>query len=138
MPLVSLALLAALVAAVVLALLVGRSLAAGWEEVAEATAEVRRREAWANESALFLGGRAGLAGAAAGTAEAVGLTSEVTHTAHRIIAAIPFGVLGAIPVTRPVSTRVRRIHDGTAEAVYGGIATVADRVAAVLRDRLTG
>jgi hypothetical protein len=41
-------------------------------------------------------------------------------------------------VTRPASDRVRTVHDGTADAVYGGIATVADRVAAALRDRLTG
>jgi hypothetical protein len=132
--------LAALVTAigVVLGVMVGRTLRRTWLEVAAATADVRRPEAWANEAELFLQGRVRIADAAAVTADAVGLTAGVTQTAHRIIAAIPFSVLGAVPVTRPASDRVRTVHDGTADAVYGGIATVADRVAAALRDRLTG
>lgn len=132
--------IAALVALLCVGLtaLVGRSLRAAWLEAAAATADVRRREAWANEARLFLDTRVRIADAAATTVDAVGLTAGVAQGAHRLIAAIPFSVLGAIPVTRPASSRVRAVHDDTADTVYDGIYTLADRVNERLRDRLMG
>lgn len=46
---------------------------------------------------------------------------------HHAVAAIPFGVLEAIPATRDTASVVRGIHDLTANGVYGGLA-VANRL----------
>lgn len=55
-------------------------------------------------------------------------SAELVQTVHRGIAAIPFGVLGAIPVTRDTSRLVRRIHDASADGVYGAIRHAARRL----------
>lgn len=49
-----------------------------------------------------------------------GVTASV-RTVHRGIAAIPFGILEAIPVTRDTTKVVRAIHDATSDVVYGSI-----------------
>ncbi|QXQ13978.1 hypothetical protein [Skermania piniformis] len=52
------------------------------------------------------------------TTETVVVTTGVVETAHFAIAAIPFSVLEAIPVTRRPSRIARRVHDEVAGAVY--------------------
>lgn len=59
-----------------------------------------------------------------------------THTVravHRGIAAIPFGILEAIPATRDVTRVVRASHDLISDAVYGSIDLVNRGVGAGLR-----
>ena len=57
---------------------------------------------------------------------------------HKGIAAIPFGVLEAIPVTRDTTRIVRASHDLISDAVYGTIDAVNRGVGAGLRARLKG
>ncbi|TDU30739.1 hypothetical protein DFR24_0093 [Panacagrimonas perspica] len=55
------------------------------------------------------------------------VVSGGTHTVraiHRGIAAIPFGILEAIPATRDVTRIVRTSHDLISDAVYGSIQAV--------------
>jgi hypothetical protein len=48
-------------------------------------------------------------------------TTATVQAVHRGIAAIPFGILEAIPVTRAPARLVRAVHDLTANSVYGAI-----------------
>lgn len=57
----------------------------------------------------------------AAVGEGVGDGTDLVHAVHRGIAAIPFGVLGAIPATRHTSRLVQRIHDATVDSVYSTI-----------------
>ena len=50
--------------------------------------------------------------------------TRTVRAIHRGIAAIPFGILEAIPATRDATRVVRLSHDLIADAVYGGIAVV--------------
>ncbi len=54
-------------------------------------------------------------------------TARLVRGIHRGIAAIPFTVLEAIPVTRDTARLVRGVHDLTVDGVYGAIG-VANRV----------
>ncbi len=57
------------------------------------------------------------------TTTAVDLGTSVVQTTHQAIAAIPFGILEAIPATRVPSRVIRGIHDETAAGVYRAIST---------------
>lgn len=59
--------------------------------------------------------------------------AATVRAVHLGIAAIPFGVLEAIPVTRDVSRVVRQTHDLIAEAVYGSIRGANRAVGSVAR-----
>ena len=48
-------------------------------------------------------------------------TAATVQTVHRGIAAIPFGILEAVPIAREPTRIVRAIHDLTANSVYGAI-----------------
>lgn len=61
-----------------------------------------------------------LAGQTLAGASVEGVTT-VVQTAHRGIAAIPFGILEAIPATRDASRVVRATHDAISGVVYGSI-----------------
>lgn len=50
--------------------------------------------------------------------------TQTVRAIHRGIAAIPFGILDAIPATRQASRVVRLSHDLISDAVYGGIGMV--------------
>lgn len=50
--------------------------------------------------------------------------TQTVRTLHRGIAAIPFGILEAIPVTRDATRIVRASHDLISDAVYGSIQAV--------------
>lgn len=99
---------------------------------------VRRQRAWSVERATFLASRTRIAdGVQAGT-EAVAFGSSVTRMGHRAIAAIPFGILKAIPATRDRGLRAQQVHDEAAERVYRSIESVSSRIAEGVRLRLTG
>lgn len=59
--------------------------------------------------------------------------ADVARAVHQGIAAIPFGVLEAVPVARDVSRVVRRTHDLIADAVYGSIKGVNKAVGGAAR-----
>lgn len=50
--------------------------------------------------------------------------TRTVRAIHRGIAAIPFGILEAIPATRDVTRIVRTSHDLISDAVYGSIQAV--------------
>ncbi len=50
--------------------------------------------------------------------------AQAVRAMHQGIAAIPFGILEAIPATRDTSRVVRSVHDFTADNVYAAIAAV--------------
>lgn len=132
---------AALVAVLVVAglvVLVVRALLATRGSLARAESIARRQRAWANEKSVYLTSRTRIAdGVQAGTG-AVQVGAGIVGTGHRLIAAIPFGILGAIPATRPGSARVRAAHDETADAVYDTIDTLSGRIGEAVRRRLVG
>lgn len=74
------------------------------------------------------------------TETAVDVGTQVVRQIHFGIAAIPFGILEAMPVTRDTTRVVRHTHDVIANAVYGTIRGVnkltgqATRGALGLRD----
>lgn len=59
--------------------------------------------------------------------------TQAVRAIHQGIAAIPFGILEAIPVTRDTTRVVRATHDLIAGAVYGGIGAVNRGIGAGLR-----
>lgn len=98
----------------------------------------RRHEAFHAERALFVEARTRIADAAQAGTDSVRLGSTITRTGHHAIAGIPFGILGAIPATRHGSRRVRAVHDGTADAVYGTIDSMSTRIGEAVRRRMVG
>lgn len=85
----------------------------------------RRRDAAETAEALRLGRAQRQMEQVQRVAEtAVGGGTEAVRLIHQGIAAIPFGILEAIPVTRGTTRVVRRTHDLIAGAVYGSIQAV--------------
>lgn len=66
----------------------------------------------------------------------VSVGAELVRQVHRGIAAIPFGILEAIPVTRDTTRLVRATHDLIAGAVYDSLQAVNQEVGAQLRRQL--
>ena len=62
--------------------------------------------------------------------------TQTVRAIHRGIAAIPFGILESIPVTRDTTRIVRASHDLISDAVYGTIGAVNRGVGATLRGGL--
>lgn len=62
--------------------------------------------------------------------------TQAVRAIHQGIAAIPFGILEAIPVTRDTTRLVRATHDAIAGAVYEGIGAVNRGIGAGLRTGL--
>ena len=52
---------------------------------------------------------------------AINTTTATVRTIHKSIAAIPFGILEAIPMTRHTTKAVRVTHDLISDAVYSSI-----------------
>ncbi len=59
--------------------------------------------------------------------------ARTVRAVHRRIAAIPFGILEAIPATRDATRIVRASHDLISDAVYGGIGALNRGVGRRLR-----
>jgi hypothetical protein len=57
----------------------------------------------------------------------------VAAASHEAIAAIPFGILEAIPVTAETTKVVRQVHDEIAGTVYDAINLAAKGIGAVFR-----
>jgi hypothetical protein len=74
-----------------------------------------------------------LAETAAAAATAVNAGNFTVQTAHQLIAAIPFGILEAIPATRDTTRIVRATHDAIAGLVYGAIGAASRQAAKGLR-----
>lgn len=56
---------------------------------------------------------------------------------HHAVAAIPFGVLEAIPATRDTASLVKGVHDLTAEGIYGGLSVANRLLGKQLRKKLS-
>lgn len=95
-----------------------------------------RREIAQAEAERLLRAEQRLAQAQQISESAVALGTGVVRGVHRGIAAIPFGILEAIPATRDTTRIVRRTHDLISEAVYGSIGAVNRGVGATLREGL--
>lgn len=102
------------------------------------TRAIARRQMWSQERAGFFSTRSAMSHTAQTTAQAVQLASAVTRFSHRAIASIPFGVLNAIPATRPASRRVQMIHNDVADAVYAAIDSASGGAAEAASKRLLG
>jgi hypothetical protein len=97
-----------------------------------------RHEAFHAERTLFVEARTRIADAAQTGTDSVRMGATITRGGHRAIAAVPFGILGAIPATRPGSRRVRAAHDSTADVVYGTIDNLSARIGEAVRRRMVG
>lgn len=60
-------------------------------------------------------------------------TTATVRAIHKGIAAIPFSILEAIPVTRDTTRVVRETHDFIADVVYSGISAVNKTSGNVMR-----
>jgi hypothetical protein len=71
-----------------------------------------------------------------GAEQTVHLGAETVRAVHLGIARIPFGILEAIPATRPVSRLVRGVHDGISNVVYDTITGANRAIGSTLRQGL--
>ena len=62
--------------------------------------------------------------------------TSATQLGHQLIAAIPFAILEAIPVTRPVTKVVHGVHDATADSVYKLLGVAAREASRRMRESL--
>lgn len=97
-----------------------------------------RTSAARRERARFASTREAIAETAENAAEAVQLGAATVQVGHEVIAALPFGVLEAIPATRSGTKRVRSVHDDTADGVYRAISVISGAVGNVVSRRMKG
>ena len=95
------------------------------KQVTDIELAAHRHEAYVRELQSFSKGREDLAQRTETTATAVEIGSTVARFGHHAIAAIPFTILEAIPVTRYPTIAVHRTHDVLADGAY----TAAGRAA---------
>jgi hypothetical protein len=86
--------------------------------------EVRRVEAYQSDARWTARAISSLSQVSRITESGLALGAEAVRGIHKGIAAIPFNILEAIPVTRDTGRLVRAVHDQTAEAIYGSIKLV--------------
>jgi hypothetical protein len=98
----------------------------------------RRQESYARDRAIYFQSRSNIADAAYVTAVGVQRVAAVTRFGHKAIAAIPFGILRAIPATRAGSKRVQRTHDDISSAVYDAITVASGRSGDAVTKKMTG
>lgn len=98
----------------------------------------RRQRAWTVDRKLFIATRTKIADGVQTGTDAVAFTSAVTRAGHRALAAIPFGLMRAIPQTREASVRAKAVHDEKAAKVYDSIESFSNRVADGMRKRMIG
>lgn len=65
--------------------------------------------------------------------DTIDLTTSTVRTIHKGIAAIPFGILEAIPVTRHTTLVVRGTHDFISDLVYSSISIASKTTGIVIR-----
>ena len=65
--------------------------------------------------------------------DTIDLTTSTVRTLHKGIAAIPFGILEAIPATRHTTLVVRGTHDLISDVVYGSINIMTKTTGKVIR-----
>jgi hypothetical protein len=94
---------------------------------------LRRAALQQAEAQRVLKARRQLADTAATAAAVVNAGNLTVQTAHQLIAAIPFGILEAIPATRDTTRIVRATHDAIAGLVYGAIGAASRQAAKGLR-----
>ena len=111
----------ALIGAVIATALSGYVVFGLRREAVGRTAEIRRLRAIAAENTRVRRTIVAIDRTVEGTALTVGVGTDIVATTHNLIASIPFGILEAIPVTRPVTKVVHTIHDQIAGGVYGMI-----------------
>lgn len=63
----------------------------------------------------------------------IDVTTSTVRSLHRGIAAIPFGILEAIPATRHTTMVVRRTHDLISDVVYSSINIATKTTGKVIR-----
>ena len=63
----------------------------------------------------------------------IDVTTSTVRSIHRGIAAIPFGILEAIPITRHTTMVVRRTHDLISDVVYSSISIATKTTGKVIR-----
>lgn len=63
----------------------------------------------------------------------IDVTTSTVRSIHKGIAAIPFGILEAIPVTRQTTVVVRRTHDLISDVVYSSINIATKTTGKVIR-----
>lgn len=124
-----------LVAATVVALRLAQRAGAVQREL-EST--IVRTSAARRERLRFASTRHAIAGTAENAAEAVQLSAATVQAGHEVIAAVPFGLLEAIPATRAGTKRVRSVHDDASGGVYRAINVASSAVGNVVSRRLKG
>jgi hypothetical protein len=65
--------------------------------------------------------------------DTIDTTTNIVRTLHKSIAAIPFGILEVIPITRHTTQVVRGTHDFISDVVYNGINIVNKTSGKVIR-----
>lgn len=98
----------------------------------------RRQRAWTVDRQLFLATRTKIADGVQTGTDAVAFTSSLTRAGHKALAAIPFGIMRAIPQTREAGVRAKAVHDEKAAKVYDSIESFSNRVAEGMRRRMIG
>lgn len=94
------------------------------DQVMELRHSLRRVEAWQRDAENTARALHTLAQVQKLAETGVDLGTGTVRSIHHGIAAIPFGILEAIPATRDTTRIVRAIHDQTADTVYGAIGLV--------------
>lgn len=95
--------------------------------------QLQRTAAWRAEVTWWLRASARLAQWQKFTEATIGGSTQAVRSVHFGVAAIPFSILEAIPVTRDTTRLVRGVHNLTANAVYGAIGAVNQWVGLALR-----
>lgn len=117
---------------------VAQTVARRGAELRELESTIVRTAAARSERRRFVTTRTAIADAAENAAEAVQLGAATVRVGHGAIAAIPFGVLEAIPAARVGTKRVRAVHDETAGGVYRAISVVSGAVGTIVSRRMKG
>jgi len=127
--LASLLLLVLLAAGAVLALQLHRSR----EQLGDLQSRLRQLDRWQRESARLQAQIEQLQQLQRAAESTVCVGTSTVRSLHRGIAAIPFGILEAIPVTRDTTRVVRAVHDQISDVVYGSILGGNRLIGSVLR-----
>ncbi|CAM3770775.1 hypothetical protein [Smaragdicoccus niigatensis] len=107
------------------------------KQVQEVESAAHRHEAYLRELEVFAESRERLVQQTETTAAAVELGTTVAKFGHHAIAAIPFTILEAIPVTRYPTIAVHRTHDVIADGAYLAAGRAAQAFSVWVRQSLS-
>lgn len=107
------------------------------KEVKEIATEAHRHEAYVRELKSFSDGREVIVQRTETTAAAMEFGTTVAKFGHHAIAAIPFTILEAIPVTRYPTIAVHRTHDVIADGAYLAAGRAAQAFSVWVRQSLS-